>query len=477
MHRRTRCIAALALALLNGVGGLAAAAPAEVFSYGRFGEVSIYRGRGEAREVALLLSGEGGWTAAVAAMAERLAERNVLVAGIDLRHYLGALDKAAESCVSPAADLENLSHYLQAKLGLPAYIEPTLVGYSAGATLAYGTLAQAPAGLFKGALSLGFCPDVELAKPLCPGMALQAAPRHDEHGAPKGVALLPAKHLSGRWIALQGELDQACPAPLTRQFVQAVPGAEIVMLPKVGHGYAVERNWLPQYQSAFDRVSGSGPAPAAAPEALPPPVADLPLKIVPASRGTANPWFAVFLSGDGGWVGIDKGVSAALARHDIPVVGWDSLKYFWSPRTPQGSAQDLDRVVKTYSAAWRRSRVVLIGFSQGADTLPFMVNRLPPATRSMVDLTVLLGISDNALFEFHLANWLGTPPKGLPTAPELAAWSGSPYLCLYGEADGDAACETVAGHDGRVVKMPGGHHFGGGYSAVAEQILESLPRS
>ena len=461
MRRRAALAAALlGLAGLAGRGGAAAAAPAEVFSYGRFGEVSLYRGQGEVREVALLLSGEDGWRAPMPALAERLAERNVLVAGIDLPHYLGALAQAGEACVSPAADLENLSHYLQAKLALPAYVEPTLVGYSAGATLAYGTLAQAPAGLFKGALSLAFCPDAALAKPLCPGTALR-----------------PASRLSGRWIALQGELDRVCPAPVTRRFVQAVPAAESVMLPMVGHGYSVEKNWLPQYLDAFGRVSGSGPAPAAAPAALPPPVADLPLQIVPASRGGDEPWFAVFLSGDGGWVGIDKGISAALARHDIPVVGWDSLKYFWSPRTPQGSAQDLDRVLKTYSAAWHRSRVVLIGFSQGADTLPFMVNRLPSATRRMVDLTVLLGISDNALFEFHLANWLGTPPKGLPTAPELAAWSGSPYLCLYGEADGDAACESVSGHDGRVVKMPGGHHFGGGYTAIAEQILKSLPRS
>jgi hypothetical protein len=35
-----------------------------------------------------------------------------IVAGIDIRHYLAALEKSTEKCVSPAVDFENLSHYL-----------------------------------------------------------------------------------------------------------------------------------------------------------------------------------------------------------------------------------------------------------------------------------------------------------------------------------------------------------------------------
>jgi type IV secretory pathway VirJ component len=117
----------------------------------------------------------------------------------------------------------------------------------------------------------------------------------------------------------------------------------------------------------------------------------------------------------------------------------------------------------------------LIGYSQGADTMPFMVNRLPPATREMVGLTTLLGISDNAAFEFHVTNWLGDSSGGLPTAPELERWSGSPYLCLYGEHDADSACKQLTGHDGSALVMPGGHHFGGGYSEIADEILSRLP--
>jgi type IV secretory pathway VirJ component len=474
--------AAAALCILSAASAASGAAkpagaagpPPEVIPYGRFGKVTVYRPAGPARDVVLFVSGDGGWDLGVVPMGERLTTRGAIVAGIDIRHYLAQLEDAREKCVSPAADFENLAHYLQAKLGIRQYLQPTLVGYSSGATLVYATLVEAPDGLFKGALSIGFCPDLDLKKPLCKGSGIEAAPRRDAKGMLQGVNFLAAKRLNGRWISLQGELDQVCPAPLTQKFIATVPGAEIVMLPHVGHGYAVERNWVSPYLAAYARVVT--PPPAVPTAVLPAPVADLPLTLVPAAEATSSPWFAVFLSGDGGWVGLDRGVSDELAGRGIPVIGWDSLKYFWTPRTAAGASADLDRVLRHYAQAWNKSHVLLIGYSQGADTMPFMVNRLPPATRALVGLTTLLGLSDSALFEFHVANWLGDPGGGLPTAPELAAWRGSPYLCLYGEEDGDSACAQATGRDGTVVKMAGGHHFGGSYGEIADEILKRLPK-
>jgi type IV secretory pathway VirJ component len=455
--------------------GARAAEAAQTQNYGRFGALAIYRPAGEAKDFVIFLSGDGGWNLGVLSMATRLQDKGAIVVGVDIRHYMAELEKAADKCVSPDIDFENLSHYLQSKLGIKHYLQPTLVGYSSGATLVYATLAESPDGLFKGALSLGFCPDLDLVKPLCKGSGIEASAQRDAKGVPKGVNFLPARMLSGRWISLQGESDEVCPAPATQKFIGEVPGAEIVMLPKVGHGYSVERNWMPQYEAAFARLTA---VPEKKPAAvLAAPVADLPLTIVSAGPAQASPYFAVFLSGDGGWVGLDRGVADALAQHGIAVVGWDSLRYFWQARTPEGAAADLDRVLRHYATAWGKTHALLIGYSQGADTMPFMVNRLPGATRLMVDLTALLGISDNALFEFHVSNWIGEAGGGLPTRPELARWSGSPYVCIYGEEDGDSVCAQLAGKNGTAVKLPGGHHFGGSYAEIATEILLHLPKT
>ena len=442
-----------ALLLLCAVGQPAQAgqAPAETFNYDKFGTITLYRSSGHPRDVALLLSGDAGWDANADAMARSLADKDTLVVGIDIRTYREQLETATAACASPSADFENLSHYVQAKLALKKYLPPSLVGVGSGARLAYATLAEAPNGLFKGAVSVGFCPDAHFNKPICAG----------------------PETISGKWIVLQGAADAVCPVAGVRKFTAGVRGSELIVLPQVGHEYAGTA-WMPVLDAAYaklaaTRIESKSPG-------LPAALADLPLTIVPASSGGSGDWFGVFLTGDGGWVALDKGVAAELARHNIPIVGWDSLKYFWSRRTPEGAAKDLDRVLRHYAHAWARSHVLLIGFSQGADTIPFMVNRLPPATHKLVGFTTLLGISDNAVWEFHVASWLGTPTKGLPTAPELANWSGSPYLCLYGEGDPDAACAQVTGQGGSFLKMPGGHHFGGGYAQIAGEILNRLPQ-
>ncbi len=80
----------------------------------------------------LFVSGDGGWNLGVIAMAGRLAAKGAVVAGMDIRHYLGELEKSAEQCVAPASDLEDLSRELQSKLGLKRNLQPTLVGYSSG---------------------------------------------------------------------------------------------------------------------------------------------------------------------------------------------------------------------------------------------------------------------------------------------------------------------------------------------------------
>jgi type IV secretory pathway VirJ component len=257
MIDNARLVVALLLCALAGAAR--GEVSSDTLSFGRFGEISVYRGAASPRELVLFLSGDGGWNLGVISMAQHLADKGAIVAGVDIRHYLTQLEMASQACVSPAADLENLSHYLQAKLGLQ-HLQPTLVGYSSGATLVYAALAEAPGGVFKGALSVGFCPDLDLKKPLCKGSGIEATPRRSAHGTLTGVDLLPAKALAGKWISLQGQMDEVCLAPATQKFVGAVPGGELIMLPKVGHGYSVEKNWVPQYEAAYDRIIGPGPA-------------------------------------------------------------------------------------------------------------------------------------------------------------------------------------------------------------------------
>jgi type IV secretory pathway VirJ component len=177
------------------------------------------------------------------------------------------------------------------------------------------------------------------------------------------------------------------------------------------------------------------------------------------------------MSGDGGWAGIDQEVAAALSAKGIPVVGLDSLRYYWTARTPSGLAADTDRMIRYYLPHFGKQRVLLIGYSQGADVLPFAVNRLPQATRARVALTAVMGMSEHALFEFHVSSWVSDSNSGPATLPEIDRITGMPVLCIYGADESDSLCPKLDPQRFIVVKLKGGHHFDGDYANLAHQIL------
>lgn len=451
----------LALLATTGVAAAAPAAP-EHISHGRFRDVALYRPVGTVRQFVLLLSGKAGFDRALDHAARALAGEGAMVAGIDTAQLRAALAKDTGRCVSVDGDLENLSRYLQGFARVPGYLPPMVVGAGDGGALAYAVVAMSAAEVFPAAISLDFCPQLDLGKRACAVGGLRLRPPAN------GTAqALIAGRVQAPWVVLQGGAPPACPTGVVSDFVGRVAGGALARAPVLPAGTPVLPARLPQLLAAY-RSFASIARPAA--PAPPRSVADLPLVEVPAT-GTGDS-FAILLSGDGGWAGLDKDVAQVMAKHGIPVVGFDSLRYFWEKRTPDELAADLDRVIRSYSARWQRPRVRLIGYSQGADVLPFAINRLSPETRRMVVQNVLIGLGTNASFEFHLTHWMGNEDAdGLPILPEVSRLRGDQTLCLYGEGETESLCPKIPPGHVTARTLPGGHHFDGAYDRLADIIL------
>jgi type IV secretory pathway VirJ component len=460
-------------------------------SHGRFKDLLVYKPAGPPTSFVLLLSGDEGWNSTADAMARQLVQQGAMVAGIDWAKFKANLEADGDQCVFPDGDLENLSHFVQAYFHTATYLSPILVGVGSGAGMAYAMLAQAPRNTFAAALTLGFCPSLDLAKPLCKGSGLESV--RSTHAG--GLEFLPIKSLGNPWVTLQGANDRACPAAAARDFISQVRGAAIVTLPNVGHDFASLPDWLPQYTAGYNKLATQNPTTRVAPP--PAGLSDLPIVEIPAQPIAAQPIvaqpvaaqpgavqsdasrpdaartdsFAIIMSGDGGWAGLDQDVAAALSAKGIAVVGLDSLRYYWTARTPEGLAADTDRMIRYYLAHFGKQRVLLIGYSQGADVLPFAVNRLPEATRARVALVAVMGMSEHALFEFHLSSWISDSNSGPATLPEINRINGVPVLCMYGADETDSLCPQLDPKKFIIVKLKGGHHFDGDYANLARQIL------
>jgi type IV secretory pathway VirJ component len=462
-----------ALALMLMVAAAAAKPPAAAqqahdareLGAGRFGIVHVYIPAGKPQSVAIFVSGDGGWELGVINMARAVRDMGAVVIGVDVTRYFASLRRAAQGadahCQMIAANFESLSHQVQKQIGLNEYHVPVLIGYSSGATVVYAALVQSPPGTFAGGLSLGFCADQDFAgAQLCPGNGLRYTqnPQHE-------LVFEPAAGLRQPWIAFQGQQDQVCDPHAADEFAARVGGGAVVKLPLVGHGFSVERNWMPQFRAAYARLAAL-PPPAAAAAAE---VGDLPLQEVHAAAPAQE--FALLLTGDGGWAGLDQELAARLAASGVPTVALNSLKYFWSQRTPQQTAQDVARVLRHYLAAWHAQRVLMIGYSFGADVLPFVVNRLPPDLLARVASVSLLGIDAHASFEVRVAEWVGGDEGGSPTPPELAEIKSVPVLCIYGEGETDSICPQLPRGTVALEQIGKGHHFSGEYELLADRIL------
>lgn len=252
-----KLLTALAALLLPQCALVERAGHPQLISAALFSSIHVYQPPGPAQRLAFVLSGDGGWSYNIGSIARQLATHGTLVAGIDTRDWLAHLGSAAASCVSPGEELAALARELQTRYSLSRQ-PAVLVGHSAGATLAYVALAQAPPGSFAGALTLSFCADLDVQKPLCEARAVPSLPRSG------GVRLLPPASLAAPWVAFHGLADTVCPASDSQSFAAALPGARFVPLPSVTHSYQYRSSWWGPFAAAYAQLARTAAPPAAA---------------------------------------------------------------------------------------------------------------------------------------------------------------------------------------------------------------------
>ncbi|HEY4787766.1 MAG TPA: AcvB/VirJ family lysyl-phosphatidylglycerol hydrolase [Bacteroidales bacterium] len=444
--------------------------------FGGFGKLKIYYDTDRPSNIVLFISGNDGWNSGVVNMAKAMTSLNTMVVGIDSKRYVAYLQRLNSSCYYPAADFENLSKFIQKKYRLPNYISPVIIGYSSGATLAYGIIAQAPENTFKGAIGLGFCPNIELPKPLCKGAGLESIKRKDNKGYD-----LQSLHLKSPFIVLLGEKDKSCDFETVKEFVNKTPKCELVLLPKVGHEYSVQKNWMPQFMDSFknllsyDEEKKINLKPAATKKDISRPqgLDELPLKVIPAKNpGTTSLIFMI--SGDGGWTGFDQELARHLSEQSYSVVGLDALQYFWAEKTPEEVAKDVVPVINYYLSEWECKELILAGYSFGADIMPFLANRLSPDLKNKIKLVAMLSPDEWADFEIHISDMLSlsSSEDDHNVLLELKKWKGK-TLVVFGTEETPNKFESLPKSQFKQLVIPGGHHYGNNFDALVNGITKT----
>jgi type IV secretory pathway VirJ component len=461
--KRISWLVAAALAVTAGVAVTTAAwlipnqrASAAPHSYdgGHLGSVRLWQPEGQPNAMVFLLSDDTGWTPEFDAAAERLQGNGAFVVGVDLKSYLDGLEHGDDQdCHSPAGDFEDLSQRLEREYKFSSYHAAIVVGRGQGATLAYGAVAQAAAKTtIEGGASLGPLPPLRTRLPLCTGPSGTPAATPAPGG---GFTYGPQPHIPGWWRVGLDQPDTATSALATAS------GGEIVTLGRDA----------PLADRIATLLKRDAPADADASA-----VSSLPIEELPAA--SPSPTLAIIYSGDGGWQDLDKTIGETLQQKGIPVVGVDSLRYFWSQQTPDQTAKDLAHIIDHYGKAWGARHVLLIGYSFGANVLPFAYNRLPAAEKAKVDQISLMGLAERTDFEIRVTGWLGVSADddAPPVLPEIKSINPALIQCFYGEEEDDTVCPTPGLAATEVIKTTGGHHFDGDYDSLARIIMDGAAK-
>lgn len=430
-----------AVALVLAILALPAQAQAPAPDAGDLGAVRIL-GADNARPAGMvfLFSGSAGWGASETAVAEKLVADGAVVVGVDHREIAARAAAGTDECLYLVGDVEAVSQHVQRAAGVETYRTPIVAGLGEGGGLALDLALQSPAATIGHVDAVDPAPAPVFAKPLC-GVA--------ESPAETGVADIAVRFTAASTAArtLVADLAKRDIALVAEDAGETDPAAALAALVAEDFGTA----------DPSDRLSA--------------------LPVVELEAAGAGEAFAIIYSGDGGWRDLDKTIAENFQRRGVPVAGVDSLRYFWSQKPPQTVADDLAFLIRTYSARWKRQKVMLIGYSFGADVLPASFNLLPQAEKKAVRQLSLLGLAEEASFEISLSGWMGAKQDDArPVMPQLARIDPALIQCFRGREEEGSACAALDGTRYELVTTEGGHHFDGDYDALAERILAGFAR-
>ena len=434
--QNAKCGAPTKLILFLFVLLVASEVQAATYPVEHVGTLHVY-GKANAPVVIVLVSGAEGWDQHMDQLASQLADKDHLVGGLDLKENL---DQDRKRKICPSSDLEKFGKNLQKRVGSKEYRHIILVGYHEGGSYVMMAQAEAP-GIFLGAVSIGFCPNLPV-RPIesCAGDKLFFT--ND-----------PLK-MGGPWVVFTNA-GETCSDQDRQVFLKRTPDARIV---------AAQKDWLPQLKHEIDSM----------PQTSNDMVGGFP---VSEYKGSAtNPNLLIYYSGDGGWGDMEDEMSVYYQKKGFATVGIDTLRYFWHVHNPTEAGKDLARIINDYTARWKKSGVILIGYSYGADVLPFLVNRLPQEAASKVRGVALIGPSPT--IDFDVSPAIETRDPEMPLMPEVKKIQSSQLLCIGANLEKQSLCRrleqksSVVGTDIEILR--GGHAYGWQYQKISDLILDKF---
>jgi len=201
-----------------------------------------------------------------------------------------------------------------------------------------------------------------------------------------------------------------------------------------------------------------------------------PKRNLPVKESISNgkcDFYVIFLTGDFGFLNFDKEIVHYLNVKNASVVVLNSKSYFGSAKSPVQMGHDLGSIINQYNKKWNKHKVVIMGYSMGAEVIPFGVNRMDEKSRLKIMDVILIAPGQKAIFRLKPTDYLFEDKKGTDIYTELLKMRGQRSYIICDDSQ-ISICrknlEGVTDHD----FLGGGHHFGRDFNHLSKLIGRRL---
>lgn len=182
-----------------------------------------------------------------------------------------------------------------------------------------------------------------------------------------------------------------------------------------------------------------------------------------------------YLSGDGGFNTFTKDLCASLNSNGYDVVALDSKSYFWEKKTPEQTAVDINNFLTRKTNGRQNQQIVLIGYSFGADVLPFVLNRLSKSIRNKVTVSFLIASSGSTDFEVHWSDMFGPGQKrSMDVLTEINKLYNDKIVTISSTEEQGLNARKITIKKVIAETLPGGHHFDGDTGEITKKIMKYI---
>jgi type IV secretory pathway VirJ component len=197
------------------------------------------------------------------------------------------------------------------------------------------------------------------------------------------------------------------------------------------------------------------------------------LPILEFKSAGKSDFYVILFTGNGGWRKLVQAVTLYLNSNNISVLVVNSEKYFRSEKTPAQITEDLESLIDCYTIKWSEDKVCLIGYSMGAEIIPFAANSLDKRYSEKIRNIILIAPWQKATFKDKLIYHIFEIDKGVDLYAEISKMNGKNIFIICDDTK-NSIC--LKGLDENIdhEKLYGGHHFGGDYTTLSKLIGKRL---